>query len=140
MTDALTITKSQGLITILHLAGKLDAQTQAMLLDMARAEKAAGARFLLIDLGSVEFIASAGLGALHNIYKLFTPQAAVEAWEKEKHGEPYKSEYMKLAAASPSVYYVLNIAGFLQNIPIYPDVEGALESFPSRDRRRDDQK
>ena len=140
MTDALTITKSQGLITVLHLAGKLDAQTQAMLLDMARAEKAAGARFLLIDLGNVEFIASAGLGALHNIYRLFTPHAAVEAWEKEKHGEPYKSEYMKLAGASPSVYYVLNIAGFLQNIPIYPDVEGALESFPSRDRRHDDQK
>ena len=140
MTDALTITKSQGPVTVLHLAGKLDAQTQAMLLDMARTEKATGARFLLIDLGNVEFIASAGLGALHNIYRLFTPPSAVEAWEKEKHGEPYKSEYMKLAAASPPVYYVLNIAGFLQNIPIYPDVDGALESFPSLDRRREDRK
>ncbi|HEX8993512.1 MAG TPA: STAS domain-containing protein, partial [Anaerolineales bacterium] len=118
--DALTITQSQGPVTILHLAGKLDAQTQAMLLDMARAQKAAGARFLLIDLSNVEFVTSAGLGALHNIYRLFTPPSAMEAWEKEKHGEPYKSEYMKLAAASPSVYYVLNIAGFLQNIPIYP--------------------
>ncbi len=140
MPNALTITKSQGFVTVLHLAGKLDAQTQDTLMDMARAEKVAGARFLLIDLGHVEFIASAGLGALHNIYRLFTPRAAMEAWEKEKHGEPYKSEYMKLAAASPSVYYVLNIAGFLQNIPIYPDVDGALESFPSLDRRRDDQK
>ena len=62
---------------------------------------------------------------------MFTPSDVVEAWEKEKHGEPYKSAYMKLAGASPSVYFVLNIAGFLQNIPIYPDLDGALKSFPA---------
>ncbi len=140
MTDTLTITQTQGPITVLHLAGTLDGQTQSMLLDMARVQKAAGTHFRLLDLGNVEFITSAGLGALHNIYRMFTPQAAVDAWEKEKRGEPYKSEYMKLASASPSVYYVLNIAGFLQHIPIYPGVDEALESFPGRDRRHDDQK
>jgi len=129
MTELLTITKTDGPVRILHLAGKLDGQTQAMLLDVARQEQAAGTRFLLIDLARLDFITSAGLGALHNIYKLFTPIGEVEAWEKEQHGEPYKSAYMKLAAASPSVYYVLNIAGFLQNIPIYPDLDGALMSF-----------
>ncbi|HEX8992277.1 MAG TPA: STAS domain-containing protein, partial [Anaerolineales bacterium] len=68
MTDTLTITQSQaqGSITILHLAGRLDGQTQAMLLTAARSEKAAGMRCLLIDLSNVEFITSAGLGALHN--------------------------------------------------------------------------
>jgi hypothetical protein len=35
-----------------------------------------------------------------------------------------------MAAAPANVYYVLNIAGFLSNIPIYPDLPGALESFP----------
>ena len=131
MTDTLTITKTEGPVRILHLAGKLDGQTQATLLDVARAEQQAGTRFLLIDLQGLEFITSAGLGALHNIYKLFTPPQEVETWEKEKHGEPYRSAYFKLAGASPSVYYVLNIAGFLHNIPIYPDLEGALNSFPS---------
>jgi len=129
MAEILTITKTEGPVHILHLAGKLDAETQAMLLDAAREEQAAGTRFLLIDLHKVDFITSAGLGALHNVYKLFTPHEEVDAWEKEKHGEPYKSAYVKLAGASPSVYYVLNIAGFLQNIPIYPDLEGALQSF-----------
>jgi hypothetical protein len=76
-------------------------------------------------------ISSAGLGALHNIYKLLTPKAEIEAWDKEKHGEPYKSAFFKLAAAPANVYYVLNIAGFLSNIPIYPDLQAALESFPS---------
>jgi len=131
MAEPLTITKTEGPVHVLHLAGKLDAQTQALLMQAAHAQQAAGARYLLIDLHDVDFITSAGLGALHTIYKMFTPAVEVEAWDKEKHGEPYKSAYMKLAGASPSVYYVLNIAGFLQNIPIYPDLEGALQSFPA---------
>jgi ABC-type transporter Mla MlaB component len=130
MADTLTITTTEGPVHILHLAGKLDGQTQASLMDAARKEKTMGTRFLVIDLKNIDFISSAGLGALHNIYKLFTPQEEVATWENEKHGEPYKSAYMKLAGASPSVYYVLNIAGFLQNIPIYPDVQAALASFP----------
>jgi ABC-type transporter Mla MlaB component len=130
MADTLTITKTDGPVRILHLAGKLDGETQGMLMDAARVEQVAGARFLLIDLENLEFITSAGLGALHNIYRMFTPQDDVLKWNKEKHGEPYKSAYVKLAGASPSVYYVLNIAGFLQNLPIYPNKDDALRSFP----------
>ena len=131
MTDILTITKTEGRVKILHLTGKLDGETHGLLLDAAKQEQAAGTHFLLVDLQGLEMITSAGLGALHNIYKLFTPEHEIEAWEREKHGEPYKSAYFKLAGASTSVYYVLNIAGFLHNIPIYPDIEAALKSFPS---------
>jgi stage II sporulation protein AA (anti-sigma F factor antagonist) len=129
MASDLTITRTEGRVLILHLAGRLDAQTQAALLDAARQAHEAGSRHLLIDLGKIEMITSAGLGALHNIYKLFTPHEEVESWEKEKHGEPYKSPYFKIAGASKDVYYVLNIAGFLQNIAIYPDLDAALKSF-----------
>ena len=131
MTQTLTITKTDQPVLTLHLAGKLDGETQSMLIDTARELHSSGARFLLIDLGKLDFISSAGLRALYNIFRLFTPQADLDAWEKEKHGEPYKSAYLKLAGASPSVYYVLNIAGFLQNIPIYPDVDAALMTFPT---------
>lgn len=131
MAEPLAITTSQGPVHVLHLAGKLDAQTQALLMQAAQAERAAGTRYLLIDLQHLDFITSAGLGALHNIYKMFTPAPEAEAWEKQNPGKPYKSAYMKLAGASPAVYYVLNIAGFLQNIPIYPDLQGALQSFPA---------
>jgi len=129
MTDKLTISKEPGRVVIYHLAGKLDGQTHQELLDAAQVEHDGGARFLLIDLHDIEIITSAGLGTLHNIYKLFTPQQEIDAWEKDKHGEPYKSDYFKLAAAPANVYYVLNIAGFLSNIPIYPDLAGALASF-----------
>jgi ABC-type transporter Mla MlaB component len=131
MADTLTITKTEGSVRVLHLAGKLDAETQPSLMQAARAEQAAGARYLLIDLHELGFITSAGLGALHRIYKMFTPPNEVAAWEAQNPGEPYKSAYVKLACASPSVYYVLNIAGFLQNIPIYPDLQEALDSFPA---------
>lgn len=130
MPDSLTITRTEDRAVIFHLAGKLDGETQAALLDAARAEQTAGKRFLLLDLRELEMITSAGLGSLHNIYKLFTPMQEIEAWEKAKHGEPYKSAYFKLAAAPTNIAYILNIAGFLHNIPIYPDLEGALKSFP----------
>jgi hypothetical protein len=129
VTDTLTITKTEGPVRILHLKGKLDGQTHEGLLTAAQTEHEAGTRFLLIDLRELEMVTSAGLGALHNIYKLFTPRAEIEAWEKQKHGEPYKSAYFKMAGAPANIYYILNIAGFLNNIPIYPDLEAALKSF-----------
>lgn len=131
MNEGLTITKSEGRVLVMHLRGMLDGQTHETLYDAARAEREKGVRFLLLDLAELDVITSAGLGALHNIYKLFTPKEEIDAWEKEKHGEPYKSVYFKLAAAPANIYYVLNIAGFLNNIPIYPDLPAGLESFAS---------
>ena len=129
MIEGLTITKSEGRVLVMHLRGMLDGQTHEALYNAARAEHEAGVRFLLLDLQQLDVITSAGLGALHNIYKLFTPREDIQAWEKEKHGSPYKSAYFKLAAAPANIYYVLNIAGFLSNIPVYPDLPAALESF-----------
>ena len=129
MTEGLTIRKTAGKVLVLHLVGMLDGQTHETLYNTARTEYEAGSRFLVIDLHELEVITSAGLGTLHNIFKLFTPRSEIEAWEKEKHGEPYKSAYFKLAAAPSNIYYVLNIAGFLSNIPVYPDLPAALESF-----------
>ena len=129
MADMLTITKTEGKVVVLHLAGRLDGQTEDMLISEARQIFDSGARFLLVDLTELEMLTSAGLRAFHNIFKLFTPREKMEAWDKEKHGEPYKSEYFKLAGANSRIYYVLSMAGFLHNIPIYRDLEIALESF-----------
>ncbi|HET6846309.1 MAG TPA: STAS domain-containing protein [Anaerolineales bacterium] len=131
MTEGLTITKTEGKVLVMHLSGMLDGQTHETLYNAARLEHEAGVKQLVLDLKELEVITSAGLGALHNIYKLFTPKAEIEAWEKDNHGVPYKSSYFKLAAAPSNIYYVLNIAGFLSNIPVFPDLPGALASFPS---------
>src|SRR5688572_33462658 len=128
----LAITTSQVLgevsVTILHLSGHLHGHTESQLLDRARQAHEDGAKYLLLDLSGVEVLTSAGLRAIHNIFNLFTPQGD-RALIKQHGDEPYKSPYFKLVCPNPNVYYVLNIAGFLQNILIYNNMEDAVNSF-----------
>lgn len=115
-------------VTILHLNGHLHGNTEAELLDQVRQAQANGSKYLLLDLSGVEVLTSAGLRAIHNIFNLFTPKSDVEVIRQ--HGEePYKSPYFKLVCPNPDVYYVLNIAGFLQNLLIYNNMEDAVNSF-----------
>lgn len=130
MTDLpLHITLSGERVKVLRLDGKLDGQTESFFVEAVRQAKDLGSQFLLVDLGGVEMITSAGLRALHKGFKLFTPAEEADAWQKKNPGGLFKSPYFKLAGASQNVYYVLNLAGFLHNIPIYPDVDAALASF-----------
>lgn len=131
MTDTLSITSSQAQnntdVTIFHLSGALDSTSEDTLCEQARAAFEGGAKWLLLDLQSLDYISSAGLRALHNIFKICTPVEEIKL--ARENDEPYKSPYFKLAGASPSVYAVLNMAGFLHNIPFYPTMDDALESF-----------
>jgi anti-anti-sigma factor len=115
-------------VTILHLSGHLHGSTEPELLDRARQALEDGSKHLLLDLSGVEVLTSAGLRAIHNIFNLFTPKRDLDVIRQ--HGEePYKSPYFKLVCPNPNVYYVLNIAGFLQNILIYNNMEEAVNSF-----------
>jgi hypothetical protein len=129
MADTLTITKSGDRIIVFHLSGILNANTEKYFVSTARQLKDTGVRFLLVDMSGVELITSAGLRALHDTLFLFTPHQEIEAWQKENPGDLFKSPYFKLAEASPQVYSILNLAGFLHNVPIYPSVKDALASF-----------
>jgi len=115
-------------VTILHLNGHLHGNTESQLIDQVRQAQVNGSKYLLLDLSGVEVLTSAGLRAIHNIFNLFTPQSDVDIIRQ--HGEePYKSPYFKLVCPNPDVYYVLNIAGFLQNLLIYNNMEDAVNSF-----------
>ena len=115
-------------VTILHLSGHLHGNTEPELLDRARQAQEDGSKYLVLDLSQVDVLTSAGLRAIHNIFNMFTPQSDREIIRQ--HGdEPYKSPYFKLVSPNPNIYYVLNIAGFLQNILIYNDMEEATRSF-----------
>lgn len=131
MSDTLSITSEQAEgrehVTIFHLNGTLDASSEDDLCNRANEAVEKGSRFLLLDMENLDHISSAGLRALHNIFKMCTPEEEIEA--ARASDEPYKSPYFKLAAASPQVYYVLNLAGFLHNIPFYPTMEDALKSL-----------
>jgi anti-anti-sigma regulatory factor len=128
----LNITASQvqgdAPVTILHLSGHLHGNTEGELIDRARQAQEDGSKYLVLDLSGVDVLTSAGLRAIHNIFNLYTPQEDRDLIRQ--HGEePYKSPYFKLACPNPNIYYVLNIAGFLQNILIYNDIDEATNSF-----------
>ena len=129
MTEKLKITKTDGQVLVLHLEGDLDGQTENLLMTEAQAVLDAGKKSLVIDLTNVNMVTSAGLRAFHNIYKMFTSPAEIQTWQAEHADEVYKSPSFKMAQPSPQVHYVLSIAGFLQNIYIYPTLEEALKSF-----------
>ncbi len=127
----ITTSKVQGAVpvTILHVSGHLHgSHTEAELLDYARQAQQAGAQYLVLDLSGVEVLTGVGLRAIHSIFNLFTPPSDVEIIHQ--HGVmPYKSPYFKLVCPNSNIYYVLNVAGFLQNIPIYSNMQEAVNSF-----------
>ena len=130
--STLTINKSQeqgkSLVTVLHLNGQLDGSTENQLLETARQAHEEGAKHLLLDLSELAMLTSAGLRAIQNILRLFTPQEDKDLIHR--HGEePYKSPYFKLVCPNPQIYYILNISGFLQNLLIYNDMQEAMQSF-----------
>jgi anti-anti-sigma factor len=122
MDSALKITKEEMVrnapITVLHLRGWLDAQGEELLLGAARDAYDAGGRFILIDLGEVDTLTSAGMRAIQKVYKLFTAEE-----------EQFKIARVKLCNVPPQVCHVLGITGFLQNIPNYETLQAALDSF-----------
>ena len=105
-------------VTVFHVSGWLDAQSEGQLLDTARLAHDEGARYLLIDLRDIDTLTSAGMRALQKVYQLYTPP-----------DENVKAAHLKLCSAPPQIYNVLSITGFLQNIPMYESLDDALASF-----------
>jgi hypothetical protein len=48
---------------------------------------------------------------------------------RRHESEPYKSPYFKMVCPDPQIYYILNITGFIQNIPVYNNLDEAVRSF-----------
>jgi len=105
-------------VTVFHIRGWLDAQSEEQLLQEARSAYDGGARFLLIDMSELDTITSAGIRGLQKLYQMFTPKE-----------DRMKIAHLKLCSAPPQIYNVLGITGFLHNIPMYENVDDALESF-----------
>ena len=122
MDITLKITKEQvqgkAPVTVLHLRGWLDAQSEELLLATAHDSYEAGSRFILLDLAEVDTLTSAGMRAMQKVYKLYMPAE-----------ENFKIARVKLCNAPPQVYHVLGVTGFLQSIPNYESMQAAIDSF-----------
>ena len=105
-------------VTVFHIRGWLDAQSEAQLLENARLAYDEGSRYLLINMSDLDTLTSAGMRALQKVYQIFTPKE-----------DQFKVAHLKLCNAPPQIYNVLGITGFLQNIPMYESMDTALDSF-----------
>lgn len=119
-------------VTIMHVSGKIDSATYQDFQAKADALIDEGARHLLVDMAHVEFISSAGLRALHNIFnKLRALHQDVnddELRKKMSTGE-YKSPFVKVANPSSSIRDVFELSGFDTYIKTFEDIASAIRSF-----------
>lgn len=105
-------------VTILHLQGWLDSKSEESFLHAGRVAYEAGARFLIIDLGKIENLTSAGMRAIQKVYRIFTPA-----------DEHFKVAHIRICNAPTQINIILGVTGFLQNIPSYTTMQSALASF-----------
>ena len=116
----ITIEQAQASVpvTVFHIRGWLDGQSEEDFLGAARTVYEEGTRFLLVDMNELDTLTSAGIRAIQKVYQMYTP--------KEEH---MKVSHLKLCNAPPQIYNVLGITGFLHNVPMYESLSAALEAF-----------
>jgi anti-anti-sigma factor len=105
-------------ITIFHLRGWLDAQSEEEFVKWASQAYEEGTRYLLLDMSELDTLTSAGMRAIQRVYKMYT---AV--------GSDTEFSNLKMASAPPPVYHALKLTGFLKSIPMYESVQSAIDSF-----------
>lgn len=105
-------------VTIFHLRGWLDAQSEEELIQWASDAYDQGTRYLLLDMSELDTLTSAGMRAIQRVYKMYSTP-----------GEDIELAHLKMASAPPPVYHALKITGFLKSIPMYESVQSALDSF-----------
>jgi anti-anti-sigma factor len=124
-------------ITVMALAGELDASNFNGLIETARELYDSGTRHVLIDLAGLQFMASSGLVALHSILRLMHGQAPPdpEAGWGALHslgldtadGETQRE--VQLCGAQPAVERVLTRTGLTRLFLLHPDRATAIAAF-----------
>ena len=105
--------RDQGLIKILTLQGRLDAQVSGIVKERVHQLLDEGATSLVLDLGGVDFLDSSGLGVLVSSLRKV----------KEKKGE------IKLAGLRPEVRSIFDITRVTRLFSIHEDVQEAVDAF-----------
>jgi anti-anti-sigma regulatory factor len=134
----ITVSHEQGRVpvTIIKIKGSIVGSDEIE--KVARQEIDGGARYLLVDLADVPFMATAGLRALHALFTLLRANTAKQASagtqdnadvKKGIAAGTYASPNLKLLNPSKHVAESLRLAGYDMFLEIHHDRRKALTSF-----------
>jgi anti-sigma B factor antagonist len=101
-----------GEVAVVTASGRFDSETSPSL-DAELSKIAAEKSKIVLDLGGVEYLSSAGLRAIVK---------ALQATQRAGGG-------VKLACASEPVEVILRTVGMMEMLKIYPSVDEAVTSF-----------
>jgi anti-anti-sigma regulatory factor len=123
-------------VTILRLQGDLDGSNYLELIAAAKTAQQNGAKYLLLDLGGVSYMSSAGLVALHSAVQLLRgeqPPDPAAGWSTLKsiamNTGSTAQQLVKLLNPQPRVTRTLEMSGMNVFFEIYTDEAAALASF-----------
>lgn len=125
-------------ITIIKVAGNLDASTHDELMAQVEKMREMDMQYLLLDLSETEFISSAGVVALHSIARTMrgdTPTStengwgALDAMKRTQVISKSKQRFVKLLNPSQRVMVMLKTVGFDQYFDIFNDLDTAIAAF-----------
>jgi anti-anti-sigma regulatory factor len=123
-------------VTVLRLQGDLDGSNYLDLIAAAKTAQQNGAKYLLLDLGGVPYMSSAGLVALHSAVQLLRgeqPPDPAAGWSTLKsiamNTPNTAQELVKLLNPQPRVTRTLEMSGMNVFFKIYTDEAAALASF-----------
>lgn len=126
----------QDNVTIMHILGDVDASSYTDVISKAQEAYDEGARNLLIDLGKVPYVSSAGLMGLHTVARIFIGQSvqakdggrpSFRAINPQQDGSA--RQHVKLLNPQPAVEQVLEMVGLAAFFEIFSDLETAVKSF-----------
>lgn len=101
-------------VTIFHLQDRVNLGNFAELEELAKEAYSYGVRDVVIDLSKTPSMTSIGIRALIVIHRMLSQD---------------RGQHLKLAAATPEIREMLEIAGVTQQIEMFSTVEEAVNSF-----------
>ena len=84
-----TVEQVQGAVpvTVFHLRGWLDAQSEEDFLKWAGEAYENGARYLLLDLSELDTLTSAGMRAIQKVFKMYNPEGTSKRVAAPENGQ-----------------------------------------------------
>ena len=107
-------TRNRGEVVIVHCQGRIVYRDEAAALSRLAGEALQGGSKVVLDLGGVRSLDSAGIGEL----------ALLQTWAQERNAE------LKFAGANELVSTLLCLTNLDSVLDVYPTLDAALESFP----------